>query len=137
MCSEELTLEHAKDTSCDAVIGLKVLGCPWSMGIDKLRSMRTSVARRDIEKCAQRVVYAFFVLASRGHDVIELCAAGQYWWGHDSLEVSHHPKTVAHSRGCTTLQMPYCVRGPATKIIVPGNAGSGSYRARRKAVGDV
>jgi hypothetical protein len=51
--------------------------------------------------------------------------------------VSHHPKTVAHSRGCTTLQMPYCVRGPATKTIVPGSAGSGSYRARRKAVGRV
>ena len=50
---------------------------------------------------------------------------------------SHHPKTVAHSRGCTTLQMPYCVRGPATKTIVPGSAGSGSYRARRKAVGRV
>jgi hypothetical protein len=32
---------------------------------------------------------------------------------------AHHPRTAAHSRGCTTPQMPCLSRGPSTKIILP------------------
>lgn len=132
---EKRALQYAEDAFRNAVFGVKVLGCPSSTLLGRPCETITFVACGDVEERAQRVVYTLFVSTSCRHNVVELCAAGQSSGGVTAAQNrSHHPRTVAHSRGCTTRQMPYCVRGPATKIIVPDNAGSGSYRARRKAM---
>ena len=76
MCAEQLALQHAEYAFHNAVLVVEVLGCPWSMAVDRSRGLRTSVARGDVEERAQRVVYALLVPTSRGHNVVELCAGG-------------------------------------------------------------
>lgn len=74
---EELALQYAKDAFRNAVIGVKVLGCPSSTLLSRFRETVTFVACGDVQKRAQRVVYTLFVSTSCRYNVVELCAACQ------------------------------------------------------------